>query len=121
MPRQWNNFVGHRYFRPHVTPLQLFNRATDPFLPQVRQHTFAVLEDLDARGLRNHLLVITRYRLSHRDCQRLAAIRQPRLTLLFTYSGIDNQRIEPYPSEVAAASLGVASQFAPRPSRRRRC
>ena len=56
------HLVTHRYFIPHVTPLQLFNRATDPFLPQVREHTFAVLADLDARGLRNHVLVITRCR-----------------------------------------------------------
>jgi hypothetical protein len=52
--------ASHRYFQAHVTPLQLFNRATDPFLPVVRPHTFAVLEDLDERGLRNHVLVITR-------------------------------------------------------------
>lgn len=53
--------VRHRrYFQPHVTPLQLFNRATNPFLPAVRPHTFAVLEDLDGRCLRNHILVITR-------------------------------------------------------------
>jgi DNA repair photolyase len=109
--------VGHRYFRPHVTPLQLFNRATDPFLPQVKQHTFAVLEDLDGRGLRNHVLVITRCRLSRADCERLAAIGHLRLTLLFTYSGIDDQRIEPHPSTVAAASLAIASQFTPRPYR----
>ncbi len=109
--------IGHRYFRPHVTPLQLFNRATDPFLPQVRQHTFAVLEDLDGRGLRNHLLVITRCRLSQGDCERLAGISHLRLTLLFTYSGIDDRRIEPYPSEVAAVSLGLASQYALRPYR----
>jgi DNA repair photolyase len=44
--------VSHRYFQAHVTPLQLFNRATDPFLPAVPPHTFAVLEDLDERGLR---------------------------------------------------------------------
>jgi hypothetical protein len=31
--------VSHRYFQAHVTPLQLFNRATDPFLPAVRPHT----------------------------------------------------------------------------------
>ncbi|MGH3702847.1 MAG: hypothetical protein ACRDQY_26060 [Pseudonocardiaceae bacterium] len=31
--------------------MQVFNRATDPFLPQVRPHTFAVLEDLDECGL----------------------------------------------------------------------
>lgn len=48
-----SELVGHRYFQPHVTPVQLFNRATDPFLPSVRPHTFAVLQDLDARGLTN--------------------------------------------------------------------
>jgi DNA repair photolyase len=109
--------VSHRYFVPHVTPLQLFNRATDPFLPQVKSHTFAVLENLDGRGLRNHLLVITRCRVSDSDCQRLAATRHIRLTLLFTYSGIDDPRIEPYPSKVAAESLRVASRLAPRPYR----
>jgi len=34
-----DELVGHRYFQPHVTPVQLFNRATDPFLPAVRSHT----------------------------------------------------------------------------------
>jgi DNA repair photolyase len=34
--------VSHRYFQPHVTPVQVFNRATDPFLPAVRPHTFAL-------------------------------------------------------------------------------
>ena len=29
--------VSHHYFQSHVTPVQLFNRATDPFLPAVRQ------------------------------------------------------------------------------------
>lgn len=37
-----DELVGHRYFQPHVTPIQLFNRATEPFLPKVRPHTFAV-------------------------------------------------------------------------------
>lgn len=31
--------VSHRYFTAHVTPLQLFNRATDPFLANVKGHT----------------------------------------------------------------------------------
>jgi DNA repair photolyase len=44
-----NELVNHCYFQPHVTPVQVFNRATDPFLPNVRSHTFAVLEDLDER------------------------------------------------------------------------
>jgi DNA repair photolyase len=39
--------VSHRYFQPHVTPVQVFNRATDPFLPQVVAHMLAVLADLE--------------------------------------------------------------------------
>jgi DNA repair photolyase len=61
------DLVSHRYFQPHVTPIQVFNRATDPFLPNVRPHTFAVLEDLDARELTNHVLVITRHQMKPDD------------------------------------------------------
>jgi DNA repair photolyase len=101
--------VSHRYFQPHVTPIQLFNRATDPFLPVVRPHTFCVLEDLDARGLRNHVLVITRHQMKPGDIDRLNQLRHLKVTLLFTYSGIDNKDIEPYPSHVAAESLKLMS------------
>jgi DNA repair photolyase len=102
--------VRHRYFQPHVTPLQVLNRATDPFLPAVRPHTFAVLEDLDRRGLRNHVLVITRHQLKLGDRDRLnQLITNLKVTLLFTYSGIDNKQIEPYPSHVAAESLKLMS------------
>jgi DNA repair photolyase len=101
--------VGHRYFQPHVTPIQVFNRATDPFLPNVRPHTFAVLEDLDGRGLTNHVLVITRHQMKPDDTERLNQLRHVKVTLLFTYSGIDNTQIEPYPSHVAAESLKLMS------------
>jgi len=67
--------VNHRYFTPHVTPIQLFNRATEPFLPKVRPHTFAVLEDLDGRQLTNHVLVITRHQLKPDDIDRLNRLR----------------------------------------------
>lgn len=106
--------LAHRYFTPHLTPLQLLNRATDPFLPQVKDHTLAVLSDLDQRGLRNHVLVITRCRVRDQDCERLAAIRNLKLTLLITYSGIDDRRVEPYSSAVAAESLVAASRYRPR-------
>jgi DNA repair photolyase len=101
--------VSHRYFQPHVTPLQLFNRATDPFLPTVRPHTFAVLEDLDRRGYRNHVLVITRHAMKPDDAERLNRLTNLKVTLLFTYSGIEDTRIEPYPSSVAAESLKLMS------------
>ena len=101
--------VSHRYFQAHATPLQLFNRATDPFLPAVRSHTFAVLEDLDRRGLRNHVLVITRHAMKSDDAARLNQLVNLKVTLLFTYSGITDRRIEPYLSSVAAASLTLMS------------
>jgi len=85
--------VEHPYFQPDVTPIQVFNRATDPMLPRVKNHVFAVLTDLDARGLRNHVLLITRYRMTAQDCQRLNELVNVKLTLLFTYSGIDDTRI----------------------------
>lgn len=109
-----NQLVGHRYFQPHVTPVQVFNRATDPFLPEVRQHTFAVLEDLDRRGLTNHVLVITRCAMTTEDAERLNQFYNVKVTLLFTYSGIDDKRIEPFPSHVAANALKVMSTPQPR-------
>ena len=42
------------------------------------------------------------------DAARLNRISNLKVTLLFTYSGIQDQRIEPYPSSVAAASLSIA-------------
>ncbi len=107
--------VSHRYFRPHVTPVQVLNRATDPFLPSVRPHTLALLADLDGRGLRNHVLVITRHQMKAADIGRLNQLVNLKVTLLFTYSGIDDTRIEPYPSAVAAGSLKLMSA----PARRR--
>ncbi|MDQ0778378.1 DNA repair photolyase [Streptomyces aurantiacus] len=97
--------TGHRYFRPHRTPLQLFNRATDPMLPVVKPHTFNVLRLLDDQGLTNHVLVITRWRVSAEDCAVLNSFRNIKLTVLVTHSGIDDPRIEPVDSSIAAASL----------------
>jgi DNA repair photolyase len=100
--------VGHRFFRPHRTPVQLLNRATDPLLPAVKSHTFEMLRLLDERGLTNHVLVITRWRLGPADCAVLNALRNIRLTVLVTYSGIEDERIEPVDSTIAATSLRTA-------------
>lgn len=104
--------VNHRYFQPDITPIQIFNRATDPFLPRVKPHTFAVLEDLDHRGLRNHVLVITRHQVTEVDCQRLNNMHHLKVTLLFTYSGIADRRIEPFSGRVAETSLRTAARLA---------
>jgi DNA repair photolyase len=89
------DLTGHEAFQPHVTPIQLFNKATDPFLPGVKPHLFQVLHGLDERGYTNHVLIITRFKVTADDMAALEQLEHLRVTLLFTYSGITDPRIEP--------------------------
>jgi DNA repair photolyase len=106
--------VSHRYFRPDKTPIQLFNRATDPMLPVVKPHLFEVLRLLDEQGLTNHVLIITRWRVSADDCSVLNSFQNLRLTVLVTHSGIDDERIEPVDSNIAAESMRTLYEHARR-------
>lgn len=106
--------VTHPYFRPHQTPIQLLNRATDPMLPVVKPHLFNVLRRLDEQGLTNHVLVITRWRVEPEDCTVLNSFTNLRVTVLVTHSGIDDERIEPVDSAIAAQSLKTLYEHAER-------
>ncbi|MER6481009.1 radical SAM protein [Streptomyces filamentosus] len=106
--------VGHPYFREHRTPIQLLNRATDPMLPVVKPHLFNVLRQLDGRGLTNHVLVITRWRVTPEDCAVLNSFTNLRLTVLVTHSNISNPKIEPVDSAIAAQSLRTLYEHAER-------
>jgi DNA repair photolyase len=97
--------LGHEAFRPSTTPIQLFNKATDPFLPGVKPHLFQVLRAMDDRGLDNLVLVITRFKVTAEDMAVLEQLRHVRVTLLFTYSGITDPRVEP----VAKSNITVSS------------
>lgn len=83
-------------------------------LPQVKPHTFRVLQLLDDRALTNHVLVITRSRVNQDDCMRLNEYSNIRITLLVTHSGIADKRIEPVDSMMAARSLTTAYEHAER-------
>lgn len=109
-----DRLTSHQFFRPHATPIQIFNRATDPLLPSVKPHLFRVLTLLDAQGLTNNVLVISRYRLTKEDCDRFNSFAHLRISLLFTWSGIEDSRIEPIDSEIAANSLRLAFENARR-------
>jgi DNA repair photolyase len=100
-----DRLTGHHAFQPHVTPVQLLNKATDPFLPGVRPHLFNVLRALDGRGWTNHVLVITRFKVTAADMEELESLLHLRVTLLFTYSGIIDPRIEP----IAKSGITVTS------------
>lgn len=110
----FDSLIGHPYFQPHVTPIQLLNRATDPMLPPVKPHTFDMLHRLDTHGLTNHVLVITRWRVEPKDCAVLNSFTNIKVTLLVTHSGITDPRIEPVDSTIAAASLKTAYEHAQR-------
>ncbi|BCB88869.1 radical SAM protein [Phytohabitans suffuscus] len=102
--------VNHHAFQPHITPIQLFNKATDPFLPGVKPHLFQVLRALDQRGYTNHVLVITRFTVTDDDMAQLETLRHLRVTLLFTYSGITDPRVEPIAkSEITVNSIRTAA------------
>lgn len=100
--------LKHPYFVPHSTPLQLLNRATDPFLPSVKPHTYRVLKLLDDAGFSNTVLIITRYHVSKTDTAVLNKLAHIKVALLFTWSGIEERSIEPIDSNIAAQSLMVA-------------
>ncbi|MGH8906956.1 MAG: radical SAM protein [Egibacteraceae bacterium] len=106
--------VKHRYFQPHVTPVQVLNRATDPMLPAIKPCTFNVLRLLDERKFANHVLVITRWRVEREDCEAFNSYQHIRVTLLVTHSGISDDRIEPVDSTIAARSLATAHKHADR-------
>jgi DNA repair photolyase len=97
--------VDHWAFQPGLTPIQIFNRATDPFLPGVKTHLFNTLEELDARAITNPVLVITRWHVEQADVERLERLRYLKLTVLVTWSGIDDRRIEPVDSVIAETTL----------------
>jgi DNA repair photolyase len=98
----FRRLVTHQFFQPHITPIQLFNRATDPMLPEVKPHTHNILRLLDAQELTNHVLVITRWKVSKEDCDQFNALKHIKLSILVTYSGIEDTKIEPIKSAVLA-------------------
>ncbi|MEU0520863.1 hypothetical protein [Streptosporangium sp. NPDC006007] len=101
--------VTHEGFRPSSTPIQIFNKATDPFLPGVKPHLFQVLRALDECSLDNLVLIITRFKVTEQDMAVLEQLQHVRVTLLFTYSGISDPRIEPIAkSSITTTSIATA-------------
>ncbi|WP_163858863.1 hypothetical protein [Paenibacillus elgii] len=106
------SLLNHQYFIPDVTPIQLFNKATDPFLPSVKAHTFYILNSLDKKGLKNIVTVITRYKVDEEDMKILESLENIKLVLFFTYSGITESRIEPIaPFDITLNSIRIASKM----------
>jgi len=106
--------LEHPFFIRDLTPLQIFNKATDGFVPSVKPHLFRTLELLDHAKLKNDVLIITRYRVSEEDCDFLNRLENIRITLLVTYSGIEDDKIEPISNAIPIQSLKTAYASADR-------
>ena len=84
-------------------------------LPGVKPHTFQVLRELDRRRLTNLILIITRFHVTRDDMAELEELRHVRVTLLFTYSGITDPRVEPIAkSRTTVRSIATACRHAHR-------
>lgn len=104
-----STLLRHPFFTSHKTPIQLFNKATDPFLAKVRPHTHRVLQLLDGEDLSNHALVITRCKVTKEDIERLESLKSIHVTLLVTYSGMTKNRIEPFDHNLTRESIETLS------------
>lgn len=104
--------VNHHYFIPNKTPIQIFNRATDPFLINVKTHTLEVLKKLDNLRLRNPVLIITRAKVTKEDVLELEQLRNLKITIFVTYSGIIDSRIEPIAkSQITTQSIQTIAKY----------
>ncbi len=106
--------LHHPFFVKDITPLQIFNKATDGFLPAVKPSLFNTLDLLDREGVTNDVLLITRYKITGEDCDFLNSLKNLRTTLLVTYSGIENKDIEPISNAIPIHSLRTAYDKADR-------
>ena len=77
----------------------------------------SLLRAISQDRLTNHVLVISRWRIEPEDVERLEQLRHLRLTILVTWSGIDDRSIEPVDSNVAASSLATLATGAVRTKR----
>jgi DNA repair photolyase len=68
--------------------------TTDPFLPQVKESTFRLLELLEQRRLTNDVMIITKYYLTREDIERLETFRNSNILLLLTFNS-NPAEIEP--------------------------
>jgi DNA repair photolyase len=93
-----NALVSHPEFRPNITPVAINVSSTDAFLPSVRDTTLACVDNLEARGLRNIVGLITKSEILPQHIQRLTALRYVRPIVFVSYALIPHH-IEPVPLE----------------------
>ena len=106
--------VSHRYFQRMSPRSKCSTGRRTRSCPLSGRTRWRCWPTCNGRGLRNHVLVITRHQMEPGDIGRLNQLVNLKVTLLFTYSGIDDSD-RALPVAVSADSLTLMSA----PARRR--
>lgn len=81
-----DRLADHPLFVPGATQIGLHSATTEPFLPQVRESTFSLLDLLEERGWHNDVMIITKHFLREEDVARLASYRSFQILLFLTHN-----------------------------------
>lgn len=84
---------NHKWFIPNVTQIGINTASTDAFLPQVKNVTFQIIDEIVRRGYKNDILLITKMYLTKEDVERLDSYEND-ILLLLTYTA-NRENIEP--------------------------
>jgi len=77
---------AHPLLLRRATRVGLHSATTEPFLPQVKESTFRLLEGIAARRLADEVMIITKFFLTRRDVERLNAVEGVQVQLLVTFN-----------------------------------
>jgi DNA repair photolyase len=76
------------------THIAIHNKATDPFLPKVKDVTFEILDGLDSLGYKNTIGLITKYSINNDGIAHLESLQNLEPIVFVTYSEMP-KNIEP--------------------------
>ncbi|MDI1461406.1 hypothetical protein QEZ54_10535 [Catellatospora sp. KI3] len=79
--------VSHRYFIPNETKL-CYGTRTDVLMPEVIPHMTAFLTELEKRGLRNPVALISKKEISEETADTIANLRNVRVVFLCSWSAL---------------------------------
>ncbi|MFI3545931.1 radical SAM protein [Mammaliicoccus sciuri] len=88
-----DSMVNHPWFVKDVTNIGLHSSTTDPFIPAVKKSTFELLDEIEKKGLKNDVILITKYFIEENDIKKLEQYKN-NIIIFLTYTANPPQ-VEP--------------------------
>lgn len=96
----FSELITHRFFCPDKT-LLVINNKTDPFLPEVRQDTFRIVQRIEVENLKNPIMLISKLGLREEELEILENY-PGKVYFLCSYSNMP-KNVEPVSGKQLAA------------------